>query len=331
MNAVDGGAVTASASVSVPAVVEVEGLRVTISPRGGRPVAPVQDVDLRIRRGEVVGLVGESGSGKTMLARAVAGLLAPGLRPRVEGRIHVLDRELGSASAAERRATLRTDLSYVFQDPNAHLNPTTRIGDQVAEVAVPNGNRVEDLFRSVGLPTTEEFARRYPHQLSGGMKQRVVIACALAKDPGVIIADEPTTALDVTIQAQVLRLLRDLATTREVGILLVSHDLAAIGQFCDSVAVMYAGRIVEEGPTSAILRTPRHPYTKALMGALFDIHTPEHRPVAIPGSVPALDDPPDGCRFGPRCGYRTEHCDDEPELIDVGPGRRSRCWNWERL
>ncbi|MEV4377858.1 ABC transporter ATP-binding protein [Streptosporangium sp. NPDC049644] len=327
MNTADGGAVTASA----PPVVEVRGLRVTISPRGGRPVVPVQDVDLRIGPGEVVGLVGESGSGKTMLARAVAGLLAPGLRPRVEGSIHVLGHELGSASPAERRATLRTDLSYVFQDPNAHLNPTMRIGDQVAEVAGPHGNRVEELFRSVGLPTTAEFARRYPHQLSGGMKQRVVIACALAKDPGVIIADEPTTALDVTIQAQVLRLLRELATTREVGILLVSHDLAAISQFCDSVAVMYSGRIVEDGPTAAILRTPRHPYTKALMGALFDIHAPERRPVAIPGSVPALEDPPPGCRFGPRCGHRTASCEQEPELIDAGSGRRSRCWNWEQL
>jgi oligopeptide/dipeptide ABC transporter ATP-binding protein len=312
-------------------VVEVQSLRVTISPHTGHPVVPVEDVDLRIRRGEVVGLVGESGSGKTMLARAVAGLLAPGLRPTVEGHIHVLDRELGSASASERRATLRDDLSYVFQDPNAHLNPTMRIGDQVAEVAGRHGNRVEDLFRSVGLPTTEEFARRFPHQLSGGMKQRVVIACALAKDPGVIIADEPTTALDVTIQAQVLRLLRELATTRDVGILLVSHDLAAVGQFCDSVAVMYSGRIVEVGPTGDILRTPRHPYTKALLGALFDIHAPDRRPVAIPGSVPALDDPPPGCRFAPRCGHRSKPCEREPELIDVGAARRSRCWNWEQL
>lgn len=253
-------------------VLAVSGLDVSIQPFGGERVSTVRNADLTIRRGEVVGLVGESGSGKTMLTRAVAGLLAPGLQPEVRGSIRVLSTDLSDGDPLTRRKALRSDLSYVFQDPNAHLNPTMRIGEQVAEAIHDDSRTVTGLFESVGLPGTREFARLYPHQLSGGMKQRVIIACALAKNPGLIIADEPTTALDVTIQDQVLRLLQRLAREEDVGVLLVSHDLAAIGQFCSRIYVMYRGDLVEDGPTEDVLWRPAHEYTRSLMSAMRAIY-----------------------------------------------------------
>ncbi|QMU98551.1 ABC transporter ATP-binding protein [Microbacterium esteraromaticum] len=233
-----------------------------------------------LRRGEVVGLVGESGSGKTMLTRAVAGLLAPGLRPEVSGSVKLMSRELVGADTGARRQALRTDLSYVFQDPNAHLNPTMRVGEQIAEAIVDGTRSVFELLESVGLPGTSDFSRLYPHQLSGGMKQRVIIACALAKNPGLIIADEPTTALDVTIQDQVLRLLKRLAHEEDVAVLLVSHDLAAIGQVCSRMYVMYQGDLVENGATEDILWRPQHDYTRSLMRAMRAIYD---APIAAEG------------------------------------------------
>lgn len=255
-----------------PRALEVSDVDVSIHPFGGTRIHPVRRASIDIRRGEVVGLVGESGSGKTMLSRGIAGLLAPGLQPRISGRIVVNGSDLSDAGEARRREALSTELSYVFQDPNAHLNPTMRIGRQVAEAIRPGGRTVAELLDAVGLPATEEFARLYPHQLSGGMKQRIIIACALAKRPALVIADEPTTALDVTIQDQVLRLLRSLADQELVGILLVSHDLAAIGQFCERVFVMFDGEIVESGPTEDVLWRPRHEYTRSLMAAMREIY-----------------------------------------------------------
>jgi peptide/nickel transport system ATP-binding protein len=260
------------AAAGTAPILQVSGLDVSIKPFGGKRIHPVRNVDMVIHRGEVVGLVGESGSGKTMLSLAVAGLLAPGLQPQVDGVIRVMDTDLGAAGPAARRRALRSDLSYVFQDPSAHLNPTMRIGAQVQEAIRDSGRTVHELFGSVGLPPTEAFARRYPHHLSGGMKQRVIIACALAKRPGLIIADEPTTALDVTIQDQVLRLLGGLAQQQDVGIMLVSHDLAAVGQVCSRIYVMYSGEIVEAGRTEDILWRPQHDYTRDLMHAMRKIY-----------------------------------------------------------
>ncbi|MFD5226757.1 ABC transporter ATP-binding protein [Microbacterium sp. NPDC058342] len=253
-------------------VLAVDSLDVSINPFGVGRVETVRDASLRLRRGEVVGLVGESGSGKTMLTRAVAGLLAPGLRPEVAGSVKVMGRELVGADAATRRRALRSDVSYVFQDPTAHLNPTMRIGEQIEEAIIDGARNVFELLESVGLPGTKDFSRLYPHQLSGGMKQRVIIACALAKNPGLIIADEPTTALDVTIQDQVLRLLKRLAHEENVAVLLVSHDLAAIGQFCSRMYVMYRGDLVEDGETEDILWRPQHEYTRSLMRAMRAIY-----------------------------------------------------------
>ncbi|MFV0462066.1 MAG: ATP-binding cassette domain-containing protein [Nostocoides sp.] len=248
-------------------VLQAEDVTVSIDPSGRGRQVTVAGATIHVARGEVVGLVGESGSGKTMLSRAIAGLLMPGLRTDVSGSVRLLGRELLGASAKVRREALRTDMSYVFQDPHAHLNPTMRIEEQVAE-AVVGSRSVAELFESVGLPSDPAFLRSYPHQLSGGMKQRVIIAIALAKGPGLIIADEPTTALDVTIQEQVLSLVRRLAQDEHVGILLVSHDLAAIGTYCSRMYVMNDGHIVEGGSTQDILWQPQHPYTQRLMTSM---------------------------------------------------------------
>lgn len=252
---------------------EVRDVTVSIRAHGGRDrISPVRGAALHVERGELVGLVGESGSGKTMLSRAVAGLLAPGLEPRITGSIRVLGTELADAGPEKRRKALRTDISYVFQDPTAHLNPTMRIGTQIREALRGTGRTERDYLDAVGLPATKEFAARYPHQLSGGMRQRVVIAMALAKEPALVIADEPTTALDVTVQDQVLTLLRTLASETNVGILLVSHDLAAVGEFCSRVNVMFDGEIVEHGSSEDVLWTPKHPYTQRLTQAMKDLY-----------------------------------------------------------
>ncbi|WP_245599656.1 ABC transporter ATP-binding protein [Nakamurella lactea] len=258
----------AKPGVNPERVLTVEDLSVSIRPQDGERATVVRRARLEINRGEMVGLVGESGSGKTMLSRAIAGLLVPGLQAEVTGSIMLQGRDIATANAGQRRMGLRRDMSYVFQDPNAHLNPTMRIGAQVAEAIGDSGRTVEELFGSVGLPTAAEFARSYPHQLSGGMKQRVVIAIALAKGPALVIADEPTTALDVTIQAQVLSLLQRLAREEQVGILLVSHDLAVIGQVCSRISVMRSGDIVEAGAAEDVLWRPQHPYTQSLMAAM---------------------------------------------------------------
>jgi ABC-type glutathione transport system ATPase component len=253
---------------TIPAL-EARDVTVSIQAHGGRGrITPVRGASITVHRGEMVGLVGESGSGKTMFSRAVAGLLPPGLKPQVGGSYRVSGKELAGAGAERRRLALREDISYVFQDPNAHLNPTMRIGAQVREAIRGPGGSVLQHFEAVGLPATKEFASRYPHQLSGGMRQRVIIAIALAKQPSLIVADEPTTALDVTVQDQVLRLLRSLTTDTGVGILLVSHDLAAVAQFCSRIYVMYDGELVESGPTEDVLWRSQHEYTKRLTAAM---------------------------------------------------------------
>lgn len=295
----------------------------TIAPSGRDPMEIFTGVDLEVAPGEVVGLVGESGSGKTMFARSVAGLLPDHLGATVSGSVRINERDVVAATSQDRRRVLRHDVSYIFQDPMAHLNPTMRIGRQVEEAAAP-GEDVAELFRSVGLPGTTAFARRYPHTLSGGMRQRVLIACALAKRPSLLIADEPTTALDVTVQAQVIDLLHGLTRDRGVGVLLITHDLAVVSQNCDRIYVMYAGRIMEESDARTLLTAPAHPYTEALMAAVHDINLPDKQVRAIPGAVPSMDDLPVGCRFRPRCAHRDDGCDEEPPLL--GDAGRYRCW-----
>ena len=295
-------------------------------------VSAVSDVSLEIAEGEIFGLVGESGCGKTTLALALLGLLP--ISADVRGAIRFQGRDIVGLPDAQMR-TLRGDrISMVFQDPMTSLDPCFSVGSQVAETIRahrPTDRRAARegalrLLRDVGISEPE---RRYgdpPHRLSGGMRQRVVIATALANEPALLIADEPTTALDVTIQSQVLDLLRDLRRTHHTTILLITHDLGVVAQVCDRVGVMYAGQLVEVAPVGDVFRAPRHPYTQALLAALPAAGQERGSLRVIEGRVPDLTTPPPGCRFAPRCPYRMDECDRVPPLAAEPGDHRIACW-----
>ncbi len=295
-------------------------------------VSAVSDVSLSVAEGEIFGLVGESGCGKTTLAMAAMGLL-----PRnatVSGSVRFQGRELVGLADRDLRRLRGDRISMIFQDPMTSLDPTFPVGEQVVETIRAHRDverakareRALALLAGVGIP---EPARRFddvPHRLSGGMRQRVVIATALANEPALMLADEPTTALDVTIQAQVLDLLRDLRKRLRTTIVLITHDLGVIAQICDRVGVMYAGQLVEVAPVADIFRAPRHPYTQALLAAL-----PTHEQVrgslrVIPGRVPNLSDPPPGCRFSTRCPFVMEECAAVPPLAHESDEHLIACW-----
>jgi|SRR5271168_1626079 len=332
---------TRSYDVPMPARLEARNLTVEIPTSTGW-VRPVNDVSFTLADGESLGIVGESGSGKTMLALAVMGLLPPGARAMGEAwlirRSGGVDRgheNLLAISPAEMRAVRGREIAMIFQEPMTALNPVMRIGAQVEEairVHEPGTRKNEIRARALAaleraaVPEPPVRARQYPHQLSGGLRQRVMIAMALAADPGVLIADEPTTALDVTVQAQILALLAKLRRELQLSLLFITHDLGVVAQIADRVAVMYAGRIVEEGRSAEVLRHPRHPYTEGLLRAAPRL-TGE-KLVSIPGSVPALNALPCGCAFGPRCVLHTQPCDVAvPELLaaNSGANHRARC------
>jgi peptide/nickel transport system ATP-binding protein len=326
----------------MPARLEARGLTVEIPTPSGW-VLPVNDVSFALAEGESLGIVGESGSGKTMLALALMGLLPSGARAK--GEAWLVRRDAASDSRgenllaippAEMRALRGREIAMIFQEPMTALNPVMRIGAQIEEaIRVHDSGARENEIRARALaaldraavPQPPVRARQYPHQLSGGLRQRVMIAMALAADPGVLIADEPTTALDVTVQAQILELLAKLRRELSLSMLFITHDLGVVAQIADRVAVMYAGRIVEEGPSAEVLRRPRHPYTEGLLRAAPRL-TGE-KLVPIPGSVPALDALPCGCAFGPRCGLHTAPCDVAvPGLFSIaasGADHRARC------
>jgi peptide/nickel transport system ATP-binding protein len=295
-------------------------LRVTLP----GPVDVVRDATLSLAPGETLGLVGESGSGKTMVALALLGLLPAGAR--VAGRIALDGRDLTAAPEATWRSVRGRRIAIVFQEPMTALNPTMPIGRQVAEAmrlhlgvsAAPAAARTRDLLRRVGMPMSEDWMQRYPHQLSGGQRQRVAIAAALSADPDILIADEPTTALDVTLQAQVLDLLKDLVRERGLALLLVTHDLAVVAELCARLAVLYAGQVVEAGDTVRVLGHPAHPYTAGLLACSPDIAAPRApRLPALPGTVPAARDWPAACAFAPRCARAADACRAAPvPLVD---------------
>jgi oligopeptide/dipeptide ABC transporter ATP-binding protein len=316
------------------ALLELHDLDVEI-PLPGGTLHAVRGVSLTAYAGESVGLVGESGSGKSLTLRAAMDLLP--VPARITGGAVVVDGvDVTGLPADRRRERLSSVMSMIFQDSLTALNPTMRIGDQVAEVPRQRlgmsrsaaRDRAVELLGQVGIKDPERRYRAYPHELSGGMRQRVCIAIALSTDPGLILADEPTTALDVTIQAQVLGVLAGLRRERGVGLVLVTHDLAVVSGTCEHLNVMYGGRIVEHGLTADLLEAPRHPYTAALLRSVPDPDQPVHRLLTIPGQPPDLLDPIPGCPFAPRCPAVVERCTHElPPLLEVGRlGQASACW-----
>ena len=295
-------------------------------------VSAVSDVSLSVSEGEIFGLVGESGCGKTTLAMALMGLLPA--TAHVAGSVRFQGLELLGLPPDELRKLRGDRISMIFQDPMTSLDPTFPVGEQVAETITAHRDvddarareRALELLGGVGIPEPERRFGDAPHRLSGGMRQRVVIATALANEPALVLADEPTTALDVTIQAQVLDLLRDLRTRLQTTIVLITHDLGVVAQICDRVGVMYAGQLVEVAPVSEIFRSPRHPYTQALLAAL---PTQQQLPGSlrvIPGRVPNLADPPPGCRFSTRCPYVMDVCATVPPLAHETDEHLIACW-----
>jgi len=298
----------------------------------GGPGAAVNDVSFEIRPGETLGLVGESGSGKTATALSIVGLLQPPGRIAA-GSIWFKGRDLTTLSEAEMREIRGAEIGFVFQEPMTALNPVFTIGNQIAETllvhkCVSRRNvraRAIELLEAVRIPNAVRVLDDYPHHLSGGMRQRALIAMALACRPSLVIADEPTTALDVTIQAEILDLLRDMKSASGLSLLLISHDLGVIAEIADRVAIMYAGRIVERGPVRAVLRSPQHPYTKGLLGSMPG-GPRGTRLRAIDGTVPFLDALPSGCAFHPRCSERFAPCDSAtPADHSVGDEHDARC------
>jgi oligopeptide/dipeptide ABC transporter ATP-binding protein len=292
----------------------------------------LEDVSFGLQPGEVLGVVGESGSGKSMLALSVMGLLPKAVR-RTAGHIILDGEDLAGLSPDRWRERRGSDLAMIFQEPMTALNPVMRVGDQVAEVlrhrGMPAGKarlEVVDLFRKVEIPSPEQRVRAYPHELSGGMRQRVMIAIALAANPKVLIADEPTTALDVTVQAQILDLLRKLQKERGLSLLFITHDLGVIAEIADRVLVLYAGRVAEIAPVRKIFDSPQHPYTRALLASVPEIGGPRGRLVTIEGAVPSIGTMPKGCRYAPRCRFRRDICEqDPPRLGIVSPDQAAAC------
>ncbi|BBX83285.1 dipeptide ABC transporter ATP-binding protein [Mycolicibacterium aubagnense] len=323
VSVVDASQVRPAASPNPDEVATVAGLHVTFK-RNGREVHALRGVSLGVLPGEILGLVGESGSGKSVLGFGMLGLLPASAR--IDGTISVAGSDMVHGDPKALRTVRRLDLGAVFQDPMTSLNPTMRIGKQVAEAAGSSDEALR-LLTAVGIPEPARRMRAYPHELSGGLRQRVMIAIAIAGNPDLIIADEPTTALDVTVQAQVLRLLQRLRDEIGCSIVFITHDLGVAAQISDRIAVLYAGRIAEVGPTAEVLGAPAHPYTRGLLRSRLTLQTArDERLAAMPGAVPSALSPLPGCAFAPRCGQVTDDCvASPPEPVSVGAGRVSAC------
>ena len=321
-------------------ILEIKGLKTYFFTEEGI-VRAVDGVDLVVKRGEVLGIVGESGCGKSVTTLSILRLVSPPGRI-VEGEILFEDKDLLKLPESEMVDVRGNNISMIFQQPQSCLNPVFRVGDQLTEILHIHQNiskaeadqRAIELLALVGIPEPESRVNSYPHEMSGGMAQRVMIAMALACVPQLLIADEPTTALDVTIQAQILDLMRNLKGQMDAAIILITHDLGVVAEMCDRVDVMYAGRIVEEADVLELYQNPKHPYTQALIGSTPVLGQTDKQLTTIPGSVPNLINLPTGCKFAPRCLARIENeleicTQEEPELKQVAPNHWVRCWLYE--
>lgn len=316
-------------------LLEVSALSLGFRIREGK-VRAVRGVSFHVGESEAVGIVGESGCGKSVTAQSILRLLPSPPAVVQGGSIRYRGEELLGKSEREMRALRGREIGMVFQDPMTSLNPTLTVGYQLSEPLrkhlamsrVQASAKAVDLLREVGIPEPERRARQYPHELSGGMRQRVLIAMALACEPALLIADEPTTALDVTIQAQILRVLKERQRERGFSILLITHDLGVVAELCDRILVMYAGQVVESGPAREVLTNPQHPYTRGLLRSAPSLDNDRQAPLhPIDGTPPGMLHPPPGCAFGDRCDDAMAVCmQREPEAHEVGSGRVARCW-----
>ena len=336
---------TKSDPTPADAVLEIENLQTHFF-TGGGVVRAVDGVSYTVRSGETLGVVGESGCGKSVTALSVLRLVANPPGRIIGGAIRFAGTNLLDLSEHEMEAIRGNDISMIFQEPMTSLNPLMTVGRQISEaIALHQGlsrreafDQAVEMLRRVHIPEPERRVHAYPHQLSGGMRQRVMIAMALSCDPKVLIADEPTTALDVTIQAQILDLMRELQQRLGAAIILITHDLGVVAENADRVVVMYAGRKVEEASAKALFENPGHPYTVGLLGSIPNLEVAAHtdtrraRLTEIKGMVPSLADLPKGCTFAPRCAYATDECHaDYPPLVQHRPGHWVSCWHAERL
>lgn len=318
-------------------ILKVEGLKISFFTSEGK-VQAIRDISFSVKKGKVLGIVGESGCGKSVTSLAVMGLLQKPQSVIEEGSIIFDDKDLLKLSEKEMEGIRGNNISMIFQEPMTSLNPVFTIGQQIGESLSihkglkGNANREKciEMLKLVGIPRADKIVDEYPHQLSGGMRQRVMIAMALSCSPSLVIADEPTTALDVTIQAQVLELMSDLKDKLNTSIMLITHDLGVIAEMADDVIVLYSGRVVEETSAEELFNNPSHPYTLGLLNSRSNTISENKRLYCIPGMVPSLNDMPEGCSFSPRCDKCMDICKNKmPELKEISPGHKVRCWLYE--
>ncbi|RFU60746.1 ABC transporter ATP-binding protein [Peribacillus glennii] len=317
-------------------IIEVKGLQTSFLTEDGQ-IPVVNNIDFDIKPGEVLGIVGESGCGKSVTSLSIMGLI-PTATGKVEGEILFKGENLANATEARMRQIRGNDIAMIFQEPMTSLNPVFTIGEQLIESLRIHRKwnkktamaRAVEMLKLVGLPRAEELVKEYPHQLSGGMRQRVMIAMAMICEPKLLIADEPTTALDVTIQAQILELMKKLNQETDTAIMMITHDLGVVAEMCERVLVMYAGKVVEEGDVKTIFQNPKHPYTIGLIQSVPDMRTKVDRLYSIPGNVPKPGSLKLGCQFAPRCAHAMDRCISEsPGLSSFDNGQQVRCWLYD--
>lgn len=319
-------------------MLEVNGLRTSFFTDDGE-IPAVDGIDFYIREGEVLGIVGESGCGKSVTSLSIMGLVPSPPGKITEGEILFQNKDLTKLQEKQMRDVRGNDIAMIFQEPMTSLNPLFTIGDQLREAVKIHKrdwskkqiqDRAVEMMKLVGLPRAEDLMKEYPHQLSGGMRQRVMIAMALLCDPKVLIADEPTTALDVTIQAQILKLIKNLNERLNTAVLLITHDLGVVAETCERVIVMYAGKVVEEGPVQTIFKDPQHPYTRGLLESVPDMRFKKERLYSIPGNVPKPGTIKTGCKFAARCEFAWDRCIAEsPPLYQTADDHQTRCFLYD--